>query len=120
MATTATKRRGNVVSGNADMKKMAARKNEPEKEIKKERKHAAKTEVQVPASVCVSLLSFLPPTPPFIQFVFCRRAVLSAANTATCTQADNVKYHSRMAMEAGEQIHGTTKDISEPLPASQP
>lgn len=60
------------------------------------------------ATVCVSLCSAPSVPAP------CAVSLLSAANTATCTQADNVKYHSRMAMEAGEQIHGTTKDISEP------
>lgn len=43
--------------------------------------------------------------------------LLSAANTATCTQADNVKYHSRtyrprQQRKQQQQIHGTTKDIS--------
>jgi len=53
------------------------------------------------------------------------RLLLSAANTATCTQADNVKYHSRtyskgkskssrqqQRQQRKQQIHGTTKDIS--------
>lgn len=93
-----------VVSGNADMKKNGSSKGSKEsRHTQRERERVRESASKVQVGVALRVL-VLPVSLSLPSLLPAAVSLLSAANTATCTQADNVKYHSRMAMaaEAGE------------------